>query len=124
METFYYKRHLLKDSTKIITVKDSRGNIVGQFNRRFRSKYYQYFSLLINKWELSIEGKDYLFNERICLYDNLRIWGRYRWTINLISDKCNKELQLYDKTKISTNPRFQLIIENQTYRISNEIISH
>ncbi|WP_100331288.1 tubby C-terminal domain-like protein [Bacillus xiapuensis] len=121
MSVYSITKPLLKGSSKKIEITDESGNIVGYISRCYKNRRQKYLDTLFNNTFITnIQGFDIdnkmtcEINEKFGLKQFLKSeWDGYS---NFLGD-----FSIKDQTKIKTNPRVVVLINNKQLKIKKDL---
>ncbi|WP_144468136.1 tubby C-terminal domain-like protein [Bacillus pumilus] len=119
MEFGYFKKPVMKKTTKCIPVFNNEDIKIGLIQRFYKNKAERIFDHILDEIFVNVEVMDANSNTIVKATENISLKSMYRssWIIDC---KDKGRLVLEDRTKIKTNPMMKLIINNDIYYLKKD----
>lgn len=114
VEFGYFKKTVMKKTTKCIPIINKEGVPIGFIKRFYKNKVERILDHIFDEFFVNVEVMDANLNTVVKATENLSFRSMYRsnWSI-----ECKEKGRLIfeDQTKIKTNPTMRFIINDTTY---------
>ncbi|MEK3890277.1 tubby C-terminal domain-like protein [Bacillus sp. FSL K6-3431] len=121
MSVFTFKNAVFTGSTKVLDIFDNKQEKVGSIQRIFRNKFQKISDVIFgNDFIINVHAYD-VDNDLVCEINEVLgmktlVKSKWEGKSNNIGD-----FTLYDKTKIKTNPRWEVQTSGRTYKIKKNL---
>lgn len=114
MEFGYFKKPVIKKTTKCIPIINKDGVNIGFIKRFYTNKVEKLIDYIFDEFYVNVEVMDSNSNMVVTAIENKSLQSMFRsnWVIEC---KDKGKLILEDRTKIKINPMMKLVIDDTTY---------
>ncbi|MCM2990774.1 hypothetical protein M3580_16375 [Bacillus safensis] len=119
MEFGYFKKPVIKKTTKCIPIINKEDINIGFIKRFYTNKVEKLIDHIFDEFYVNVEVMDSYFNKIVTAVENKSLQSMFRsnWVIEC-RDK--GRLLLEDRTKIKINPTMKLVINDTTYYLKKD----
>lgn len=126
MESYYFTRPILINSTKSFAIYNESGTKVGEIQRFFKGSFQRILNFVFDNWFVNVLVKDQYEkirakSEEIVSITTPSTLIRSKWEITLYENGNEKRFYANDKTIIKTNPRIIYEYDNVTVMITKDL---
>ncbi|UUD42653.1 tubby C-terminal domain-like protein [Bacillus pumilus] len=119
MEFGYFKKPVMKKTSKCIPITNKEGVEIGLIKRFYKNKVERVIDHIFDEFFVNVEVMDSNSNTIVKAIENISLKSMYRsnWVIEC---KDKGRFLLEDRTKMKTNPTMNLIINDTTYYLKKD----